>query len=79
MSWQEPRQLVERFAAVGRQLRRLFPHWRLGRSYSGFGEALAAQGTTLVRAVVQPERSLLLADALLRRLRLLDRPATGGA
>jgi hypothetical protein len=63
MSWQEPRQLVERFVMVGSQLRRLFPHWRLGRSYSGFAAALAAHGTTLLAAVVGELRRRMLAIA----------------
>lgn len=63
MSWQEPRQLVERFLMVGSQLRRLFPHWRLGRSYSGFAAALAAHGTTLLAAVVGELRRRMLAIA----------------
>lgn len=63
MSWQEPRQLVERFALVVDQLRRLFPHWRLGRSYSGFAAALAAQGTTLLATIVGELRRRMLVVA----------------
>lgn len=63
MSWQEPRQLVERFVLVVGQLRRLFPHWRLGSSYGGFAAALAAHGTTLLVAVVGELRRRLLTVA----------------
>lgn len=52
--------MVERFALVGGQLRRLFPHWRLGRSYGGFAAALAAHGTTLLAAIVGELRRRML-------------------
>jgi hypothetical protein len=51
MSWEGTVNLTERFENVRDCLRRLFPRWRLGTSYSGFCEALEACSRQILPAI----------------------------
>ncbi|MFQ5734419.1 MAG: hypothetical protein ACE5KM_20985 [Planctomycetaceae bacterium] len=57
MSWDEAPTLCDRFANACDVLRELFPRWTLGRSYSGFRDALLRESSRLQSAVEERLRS----------------------
>jgi hypothetical protein len=63
MAWSAEQTLSERFDAVGDVLRALFPHWRLGRTYTGWYEALALWSRPLQPALPKRLRRQMRAFA----------------
>lgn len=59
MAWSAEQTLAERFEGAADLLRVLFPWWRLGRTYTGFSQALAAWDDALRPALAQRLRRRL--------------------
>ena len=57
MSWDDAPTLIDRFGNACDLLRELFPRWTLGRSYSGFRDALLRESSRLKSAVEERLRS----------------------
>ena len=53
MTWSAEQTLKDRFEAVGETVAALFPHWRMGESYTGWYEAQAAWLPHLQRALTK--------------------------
>src|SRR3954463_4146489 len=51
MAWSAEQTLADRFDAVGGLLSELFLHWKLGRTYTGFYDAMAVWSKPLQSAL----------------------------